>query len=237
VAVDKTVKDRDQGSGVRGQGKIRMKPEELLRQGLIELNISCSEKQARTFLTYLSELKKWNRAYNLTGLKSDDDIIIKHFLDSLLYIKALPPSPFHMADIGTGAGFPGMPVKIMMPEIELTLIESSRKKASFLRSMVRTLGLKRVTVLEERIERLGNEFGQSFDTIVSRATFSIREFLTAACPYVRPGGTLILNKGPKVRDELAELERYPAMKRSVKELIHCTLPVTKTERNLVVLLC
>jgi 16S rRNA (guanine527-N7)-methyltransferase len=214
-----------------------MKPEELLRQGLTELKLSCSEKQVRTFSTYLSELKKWNRAYNLTGLKTDDDIIIKHFLDSLLYVKALPSSPFHMADIGTGAGFPGLPVKIMMPEIELTLIESSRKKASFLRHIVRTLDLKQVTVLEERIEHLGSGFGQSFDTIVSRATFSIREFLTAACPYVRPGGTLILNKGPKVRDELIELEKYPAMKVCVKEILHCMLPVRNTERNLVVLVC
>lgn len=214
-----------------------MKPEDLLKQGLTELDISCSEKQVRAFLTYLSELKKWNRAYNLTGLKTDDDIIIKHFLDSLLYIKALPSSPFHMADIGTGAGFPGMPVKITMPEIALTLIESSRKKAAFLRNIVRTLGLKRVAVLEERIEHLGSEFGQSFDTIVSRATFSIREFLAVACPYVRPGGTLVLNKGPKVRDELTELEKHPAMMRCVKELIHCTLPVRKTGRTLVVLVC
>jgi 16S rRNA (guanine527-N7)-methyltransferase len=214
-----------------------MKPEDLLKQGLTELDISCSEKQVRAFLTYLSELKKWNRAYNLTGLKTDDDIIIKHFLDSLLYIKALPSSPFHMADIGAGAGFPGMPVRIMMPEITLTLIESSRKKAAFLRNMVRTLGLKRVTVLEERIEHLGSEFGQFFDTIVSRATFSIREFLAVACSYVRPGGTLVLNKGPKVRDELAELEKHPAMMRCVKELIHCTLPVVETGRTLVVLVC
>lgn len=214
-----------------------MNAEELLRQGVTELKLSCSEKQARTFLTYLSELKKWNRAYNLTGLKTDDDIIIKHFLDSLLYIRTLPPSPFHMADIGTGAGFPGVPVKIMVPEIELTLIESSRKKAAFLRNIVRTLDLRRVTVLEKRIEHLGNELGQSFDTIVSRATFSIREFLTAACPYVRPGGTLILNKGPRVHDELTELERYPAIKRCIKELLHCTLPVRNTERNLVVLVC
>jgi 16S rRNA (guanine527-N7)-methyltransferase len=214
-----------------------MKPEDLLKEGLTELDISCSEKQVRAFLTYLSKLKKWNRAYNLTALKTDDDIIIKHFLDSLLYARALPPSPFHMADIGTGAGFPGMPVKIIMPEIALTLVESSRKKAAFLRNIVRTLGLKRVTVLEERIERLGNEFGQSFDAIVSRATFSIREFLTVACPYVRPGGILVLNKGPKVLDELAELKKHPAMISCVKDLIHCALPVRKTGRTLVVLVC
>lgn len=213
------------------------KPEELLKQGLTELHIACSEKQVRAFLTYLSELRKWNRAYNLTGLKTEDDIVIKHFLDSLLYIKALPSPPFHMADVGSGAGFPGIPLKLIMPEIALTLIESSRKKAAFLRNIVRTLELKEVTVMEERIEHLGSEFMQSYDVIVSRATFSIREFLTAACPYVRQGGTLVLNKGPKVRDELNELDHYPDMKRCVKELLHCTVPVRKDERYLVVLVC
>lgn len=234
------MKDRGKGQGARGRGRgseRKTEPDDLLKQGLTELNISCSEKTVRTFLTYLSELKKWNRAYNLTGLKTDDDIIIKHFLDSLLYIRALPRSPLRLADIGSGAGFPGVPLKIIMPETELTLVESSRKKAAFLRNIVRTLGLKQTAVLEERLEHLGGEFGHAFDTIVSRATFSVREFLTLACPYVRPGGTLVLNKGPRVRDELAELESHPAMKICVKEIIDCTLPVRKTERNLVVLVC
>lgn len=214
-----------------------MKPDDLLKQGINELNISCSEKQIRAFMTYLSELIKWNRAYNLTGLKTEDDIVIKHFLDSLLYMKALPSPPFHMADVGAGAGFPGIPIKIIMPEITLTLIESSRKKAAFLRTIVRTLALKQVTVLEERIEHLGSELEGSFDTIVSRATFSIREFLTLACPYVRQGGTLILNKGPKVRDELNELEKHPDAKKCVKKHLQSVLPLRKAERNLIVLVC
>jgi len=237
MAVDKIVNNRVQWQGIRGQGKTHPKPEELLKQGLNELRISFSDKQLKAFLTYLSELKKWNRAYNLTALKTDDDIIVKHFLDSLLYCKVLPPPPFHMADIGAGAGFPGMPLKIMMPDIELTLIETSRKKAAFLRHMVRTAALEKVTVVEERAEHLGEGFGKSFDVIVSRATFSIREFLFAACPYVKPDGILILSKGPKLREELRDLDNDPAVKSCVKELVQCRLPLLGTERNLLVLVC
>ena len=82
-------------------------------------------------MTYLSELKKWNRAYNLTGLAKDEDIIIKHFLDSLLYLKAIPQGALQVADIGTGAGFPGIPITIIRPEIEMYLIEPSGKKVRF----------------------------------------------------------------------------------------------------------
>src|SRR4030066_1857491 len=109
-----------------------MKSEELLKKGLKEMVIQYSDEQIRSFMTFLSELKKWNRAYNLTGLKTDEDIIIKHFLDSLLYLKALPDGPLKVADIGSGAGFPGIPVKIMRPEIGMYLIEPTGKKTAFL---------------------------------------------------------------------------------------------------------
>ena len=95
---------------------------ELLKKGLDELSFLCSEEQINAFMTYLSELKKWNRAYNLTALKTDRDIIIKHFLDSILYLKVIPEKTLKIADAGTGAGFPGIPIKIMKPEIEITLI-------------------------------------------------------------------------------------------------------------------
>jgi 16S rRNA (guanine527-N7)-methyltransferase len=101
-------------------------------------------------MTFLVELKKWNRAYNLTGLKTDEDIIVKHFLDSLLYIKALPDRKLKLADAGTGAGFPGIPIKIIRPEINITLIESSRKKSAFLRHLLRELNYRAIVRAEAR---------------------------------------------------------------------------------------
>src|SRR4030066_2478639 len=118
-----------------------MNTEKLFIKGVQEIDNSCSAEQIRSFMTYIAELKKWNRAYNLTALKKDEDIVIKHFLDSLLYIKAFPEGELKLIDAGTGAGFPGIPIRIVRPEINITLIESSRKKTAFLRHIARSLGL------------------------------------------------------------------------------------------------
>jgi len=213
-----------------------MKPHDILNKGLQELGISCSEKQIDAFMTFLTELKKWNRAYNLTALKTDEDIIIKHFLDSLLYMKALPEGALKLADAGTGAGFPGVPLKIVRPEIDLTLVESSRKKTAFLRHLSRELKLAGTAVLEQRLENLGGEYEKTFDVIVSRAAFSIKEFLGAACPYVREGGTLVLNKGPKVSEELSGLAEASCAD-AVRDIHKVKLPIMNAVRNLVVLEC
>jgi 16S rRNA (guanine527-N7)-methyltransferase len=159
-------------------------------------------------MTYLSELKKWNKAYNLTGLKEDKDIIIKHFFDSLLYLKALPDGEIKVADIGTGAGFPGIPIKIIRPEIDIYLIEPSRKKSAFLRHIIRQLRLKKTEVIEKRIEeiRLNQELAELVDVAVTRALFSIKDFMKKASHIVKEGGILILNKGPKVDEELNKLK-------------------------------
>ena len=211
-----------------------MNNEELLKKGLNELNIECSVDQISAFMTFLAELKKWNKAYNLTALKSDRDIVIKHFLDSLLYLKAIPEGILTLADAGAGAGFPGIPLKIVRPELDLTLIESSRKKAAFLRHISRQLGLENSTVLETRLEGLGKEYEQQYDIIVTRATFSIKDFLKMACPYVKKDGKLILSKGPKISEELEEPSNN---NKNIHEILKVRLPYEEAQRNLVVLRC
>jgi len=213
-----------------------MKTEEIFKQGLAEIGIELSDAQLTYFITFLTELKKWNRAYNLTALKKDKDIVIKHFIDSLLYIKAIPPGPLKLADAGTGAGFPGIPLKIIRPDIELTLIESSRKKATFLRHMVRVLKLDTVHVLEQRLEQLGNEYEGAFDVLVSRAAFSINDFIDMAGPYIHNNGQLLISKGPMITEELKELKEKSCPGCSVKEVLTYQLPILKAERNLVVLI-
>lgn len=212
-----------------------MKPEELLKKGLDELSISSSKKQRNAFITFLSELKKWNKAYNLTALKTDEDIIIKHFFDSLLYLKVIPKSALKIADAGTGAGFPGIPIKIVMPDIDVTLIESSRKKAAFLRHIARVLKLDGIAVVEKRLEKLGKEHKKTYDVIVSRATFKATDFIKTAFPYLKEGGNLVLSKGPKVSEELKELEKSPYSRYAVKKILTLKLPFSKAERNLIIL--
>jgi len=214
-----------------------MKPAELLQKGLLETGIDLSAAQTDAFMMYLAELKKWNKTYNLTSLKTDRDIVIKHFIDSLLYIKAIPQHTASIADIGSGAGFPGIPLKIIMPETEVTLIEPVKKKSAFLRHMVRTLKLKKIRVLEQRVEDIAGEYEKPYDIIVSRATFSIREFLDMSAAHCSQTSRLIVSKGPKVFEELNDLETHPHPACTAKELHRLRLPLSGDERNLVVLQC
>jgi 16S rRNA (guanine527-N7)-methyltransferase len=200
-----------------------MTPEELLEKGLHSLGIRPPENSAASFLTYLSELKKWNRAYNLTALKSDGDIVIKHFLDSALFLKAIEGRGQSVADVGSGAGFPGLPLKILVPSLEVALIEPSRKKASFLRHMIRTLGLKGVAVMETRVEDVRGEF----DIALTRALFRAVEFVKRAGHIVRQGGFFVLGKGPRFEEETKGLGRVT--------VITERLPFTEMERHLVII--
>lgn len=211
-----------------------MNSEELLIKGLDELGLSYTSKQATDLMTLLSELKKWNRAYNLTSLKKDSTIIIRHFLDSLLYLKVLPESAGRVADFGSGAGFPGIPIKIIRPEIEMTLVESSRKKAAFLRHIIRILDITGIKVLQKRTEDIGEDLQKYFDVIVSRATFNIIDFLKTACPYLKQDGVMIMNKGPNYSEELKGIVSVEDV---IKEIKKVELPVERADRNLIVLCC
>jgi 16S rRNA (guanine527-N7)-methyltransferase len=204
-------------------------PDELLRDGIIELGFTASKEQINSFMTYLTELKKWNRAYNLTGLKKDEDIIIKHFFDSLLYLKVLPAGGITVADIGTGAGFPGIPLKIIRPEIEMYLIEPSRKKSAFLRHITKRLGLKGIEVIEKSIKeiKVNKELPYAVDAAVTRALFSIKDFTKKASPIVKKSGILILNKGPKVDEELKMLQN------GKYEVLPVNLPFSDIKRYIV----
>jgi len=205
------------------------KPDELLRDGLLELGLAFSEDQVNSFMTYLTELKKWNKTYNLTGLKKDEDIIIKHFLDSLLYLKVIPNGEIKVADVGSGAGFPGIPIKIIRPEIEMYLIEPSGKKAAFLRHIIGTLRTEKIEVIEKRIEDLGKgqESFLSVDIAVTRALFSIKDFVKKSSHIVRQGGILVISKGPKVKEELKKLKDIKC------EVLTFSLPLSDIKRYIV----
>lgn len=198
---------------------------ELLRNGLKVLDIPFTEDQINQFLIYLTELKKWNRAYNLTALKTDADIVVKHFLDSLLFLKVLPASVRSIADVGSGAGFPGIPIKIMRPEVEMVLIEPVQKKALFLEHMQRVLGMSGMRIMNIRVEGISD---LTVDAAVTRALFSVGDFIGKAERILEEGGVLILSKGPKLDDELRGLE-ISAIKRE-----DIVLPFEESTRHLVI---
>lgn len=202
----------------------------ILKEGLLSLGITPSDNRVRFFSVYLAEIKKWNKACNLTGIQSDQDIIIKHFLDSILYLKPMPEGVLRIADIGSGAGFPGIPIKIVRPGLKMFLIEPSRKKAAFLRHMIKLLQLEGIEVIEKRIEeiQLPWELGMPVDIALTRALYAVEEFVRKAAHVVKPDGLFILSKGPKVR---GELERAINLE---YKLLEVPLPQTNVMRYLVV---
>lgn len=168
---------------------------------------------------------KWNRAHNLTGLKEAGDIVVKNFLDSLLFSKVLPAGVCTVADIGSGAGFPGIPLKIAEPALTLHLIEPTQKKAVFLKHICSRLGLKDIEVINERIEDVQ---GLKVDAAVTRALFSIGDFIKKARGILNEGGILVLSKGPKVDEELKGIDPERI------SLTDLHLPLSRITRRLIV---
>ena len=200
--------------------------EELLSSGLKEIGVQCTSDQVTAFITYLAELKKWSRAYNLTGLKTDRDIVIKNFLDSLLFCQVIPSEIRSVADIGSGAGFPGIPIKIMRPDLQVVLIEPTQKKALFLKHICHKLALQNIQVIDQRVEDVS---GITVDALVTRALFTAGDFMKKAGHILNDHGILVLSKGPKLQEELKEIQQAAV---SVYDRI---LPFEKTTRHLVVL--
>lgn len=197
----------------------------ILKKGFSELGIKAADDIPGKFETYLHELKKWNRAYNLTALKDDEEIITKHFLDSLLYLKVIPEGQLSICDIGSGAGFPGIPMAIVRPELTVALIEPSRKKTAFLRHMKNRLSLQNIEVIESRIEDVKDRL---FDIAVTRALFSVGDLIKKAGHILKEDGFFVLNKGPKFEDEIKDISG------DIKfEIFPIALPGASLQRNLI----
>ena len=167
-----------------------------LRSGASALGIAAPSGALEKLLDYVELLARWNATYNLTAVREPADMVTRHLLDSLSV------APFAsgktLADIGSGAGLPGIPLAILAPEREVTLIDSNGKKASFLREAVRTLGLTNTRVESERVENVRG----SFDCVTARAFASLDEMLALGGHLIAPGGVLLAMKGLVTTDEL-----------------------------------
>jgi 16S rRNA (guanine527-N7)-methyltransferase len=170
-----------------------------LRDGASLLNIQIPEKSSALFEKYLHELIAWNARINITAIKTPDEVVIKHFLDSLSTLPVLPEQGC-VADVGSGGGFPGIPIKIARPALQVTLIEATRKKANFLRHIIRSLDLAAIEVWEGRVEDFPEE--KKFDCIISRAFTDIKNFLAFAAPLVKKRGIAVAMKGRPAANEL-----------------------------------
>jgi 16S rRNA (guanine527-N7)-methyltransferase len=171
--------------------------------------------------TYINEIVEWNKKFNLTGLKTADEIRLKLYDDSLNISKAIDLSiRIKVIDIGCGGGFPGIPLKIENPEIELTLVDSIAKKISFVKHVIKTLDLKNTEAICGRAEEIAQEHREQFDLAVSRAVAQLNTLSEYCLPFVRVGGIFVAQKGPNIEEELkAAVKGITTLGGRLKELI------------------
>lgn len=169
---------------------------QLIIDGAARFGINIDAKKTEQFAVHADELIKWNRKINLTAIKTPEDIAVKHFVDSIMPSRWITPGA-RLLDIGSGGGFPGIPLKILMPSLSVLLIDASRKKVSFLKHVIRTLKLIDIEACQLRAEDLAKQSiaFNSFDIIISRALTSIENFMTMATPLLAENGVIIAMKG------------------------------------------
>lgn len=158
------------------------------------------------FETYISELLEWNKKFNLTSITDPEEIKVKHFEDSLSLLPAVKLTNQSIIDVGAGAGFPGIPLKIVSPAIKLTLLEATRKKVDFLNHLVKIFDLMDVEIIWKRAEDFARQKREFFDLAVSRAVADLNLLSEYCLPFVKVGGLFIAYKGEKVEEEVSRAE-------------------------------
>ena len=200
------------------------------------LGIEIDAVAADAFSIHASELINWNRKINLTAITRPRDIAIKHFLDSLATAGFIAEKA-RLLDIGSGGGFPGIPLKILKPSLAVLLVDSNGKKVNFLKHVIRTLRLKHIDALQIRAEHLSEDrrHSNSFDVIVSRALSELAPFVKSALPLLAEKGTIIAMKTEVDPEELKALRAHIPMDRYVLEVKNYRLPTIDRPRSLVIL--
>jgi 16S rRNA (guanine527-N7)-methyltransferase len=204
---------------------------EQLADGLAALGLDLPAPTRTRLLRFIALLKKWNRTYNLTGIRAEGDMVTQHLLDSLSVLPVMPESVLagrRWADVGSGAGLPGIPLAIARPDVELTLIESVAKKSAFQRQAKIELGLSNITVASGRVEDSRRGL---FDAVISRAFAELGAFISLAGHLLVQQGRLYAMKGVRPEDEMRGLP----LGWSVVDCVRLNVPGLDAQRHLVVL--
>lgn len=178
---------------------------DILSSGAMQLGVMLSDRQLDMFDVFTTLLLEWNKKFNLTRITEPEEIAVKHYLDSLSLLAAVDmPANSTMIDVGAGAGFPGIPLKIAVPALKITLLDSVRKKLAFLEAVTRELGLGDVELVHGRAEDLGRErsYRERFDFAASRAVAALNVLAELCIPFCRVGGTFAAYKGADIDEEL-----------------------------------
>jgi len=214
----------------------------ILISGAAKLGLKLSDEQLSRFETFYRELIDWNKKFNLTAITDYEEVQTKHFLDSLSIVLALPevppPQGYKVIDIGTGAGLPGIPLKIVFPQIKLALLEATRKKAGFLEHIKAVLGLNDVEVVIARAEEAAHLAAcrAQFDLALGRAVAALPALVEITLPFLRVGGRLIAQKKGDISEEVASAKT--AIKKlggTLREIKRIELPELADDRYLIVI--
>lgn len=203
------------------------------------LSVKLEEKQIEQFFQYFELLVQWNKVMNLTAITEMPEVISKHFVDSLSVIKAvddIEKKEYKIIDVGTGAGFPGIPLKIAFPQLRITLMDSLNKRVKFLNEVIEKLGLNDIHAVHDRAEDLGKnaEYREQYDLCVSRAVANLATLSEYCMPFVKVGGWFIPYKSGKIEEELeAAKHAVFLLGGKVDHVEAFLLPGTDAERSLI----
>lgn len=203
------------------------------------LGIKLNEKQIKQFLTYYEMLVEWNSFMNLTAITEFEDVMKKHFIDSISLIKAYDISkPVNVIDVGTGAGFPGLALKIAYPNLKITLLDSLNKRIQFLNEVIQKLQLEEITTIHGRAEDYSKreEYREKFDLCISRAVANLSTLSEYCLPYVKKGGYFVSYKSEKVSEEIIIAENaIKILGGIIDRQVEFYLPKSDIYRNLFVI--
>ena len=212
-----------------------MTKEELIRE-LAKLNIEATEQNLNDLEKYKDLLIEYNQKFNLTAIKKEEEIYLKHFYDSLTLAKCIDlKGNFKLLDIGTGAGFPGLVLKIFYPDLEITLLDSNHKKILFLETVKKELNLKNVTCINTRAETLPVNYREYFDIVTSRAVAELRILCELSIPYLKVGGKFIAMKGNPDEEIKMSTKILASLDSKIMDTIKFNLPVEGSNRSLIVI--
>ncbi len=211
---------------------------ELLKRGIEDFGIEASEKMLADFQNYKEILVEWNQKMNLTGIEDEKEVFIKHFLDSISAVtKGYIQNGMSLIDVGTGAGFPGMPLRICLPELKVTLLDSLNKRINFLQEVANQLDIDDIEFIHGRAEDFGKneDYRECFDIATARAVAGLPALMEFCVPFVKVGGYFVCLKGPNANLELEESKKaMEVLGIEYIEKIDIKLPEIDLDHNILV---